>query len=369
MELSQFLLAWRTTPLHDREVIDALVDPNHAGPSPALQAALGRWPGRHYWSDEPDGRHLVLTRPAAPPRRERWWLHVTLLLATLVTTTFAGAIFAGSIPYDNPVNLLFGSYPIPEGVVRAWGTGLVFSLPLLAFLLAHELGHYLTARWYQLDVSLPYFIPVPLVPSFIGTMGAFIRLRTVLSDRRQLLDVGAAGPVAGFVVALPVLWAGLAQSRVLPGHPGPGGMFLPMGEWNVGIGDSLITLLLRHLVHPGAGALLLSPLAFAGYMGMFITTINLVPVSQLDGGHILFAALPRWHQRVALAFWLVALALGVYWVGWLVWGVLVLALSRGRLGHPPVLDAYRPLPRSRPALAWAAAVLFAITFAPVPFKV
>ncbi|HUL02580.1 MAG TPA: site-2 protease family protein [Gemmatimonadales bacterium] len=369
MELRGFLLAWRTTPLHDREVIDALVDPIHAGPSPALLAALARWPGRYYWSDEPDGRHLVLTRLGARPRRERWWLHLALFLATLVTTTFAGAILAGAIPYDNPLDLLVGSYPIPDGVVRAWETGFAFSLPLLAFLLAHEFGHYLTARWYQLDVSPPYFIPVPLFPTFIGTMGAFIRLRTVLSDRRQLLDVGAAGPLAGFVVALPVLWIGLLRSHALPGHPGAGGMLLPMGDWNISIGDSLITLVLRHLVHPGAAAVLLSPIAFAGYMGMFITALNLVPISQLDGGHILFAALPRWHQRVALAFWFVALALGLFWVGWLVWGVLVLALSRGRLGHPPVLDSYRPLPRSRPALAWASAVLFAITFTPVPFKV
>ena len=369
MELSEFLLAWRTTPLHDREVIDALVDPAHGGPSPGLAAALARWPGHYYWSDEPDGRHLVLTRPSATARRERWWLHAALFFATLITTTFAGAVFAGAIPYDNPIDLLLGTYPVPPGIVHAWLAGLAFSLPLLAILLCHELGHYLTARWYQLDVSPPYFIPVPLVPSFIGTMGAFIRLRTVLADRRQLLDVGAAGPLAGFAVALPVLWVGVAESVAPPGHPGAGGMLLPLGDWNLGVGDSLVTLVVRHLTHPGAPAILLSPLAFAGWIGMLITMLNLLPIAQLDGGHVLFAALPRWHQRVALAIWVFVVALGWFWRGWLVWGLLVLVLSRGRLGHPPVLDSYRPLPRSRPVLAWAAAVLFLITFAPVPFQI
>jgi Zn-dependent protease len=369
VDLSGFLLAWRTTPLHDREVVDALVDPAHAGPSPALAAALAHWPGRYYWSDEPDGRHLILTRRPGLPRRERWWLHVALFLATLATTTFAGAVFAGAIPYDNPFDLFIGTYPLPFHLLHALRSGLAFSLPLLAILLCHEMGHYLTARWYELDVSPPYFIPVPLVPSFIGTMGAFIRLRTVLADRRQLLDVGAAGPLAGFAVALPVFWVGLVQSPAPPGHPGAGGMLLPLGDWNLGVGDSLITLLLRHLAHPGAPALLLSPLAFAGWIGMLVTMLNLLPIAQLDGGHVLFASLPRWHQRVAFLFWLLALGLGWLWWGWLVWGLLVFALSRGRLGHPPVLDSYRPLPPSRPPLAWAAALLFAITFIPVPFTI
>jgi Zn-dependent protease len=368
VNLSDFLLAWRTTLLPDREVIDALVDPAHAGPSPALAAALERWPGSYYWSDEPGGRHLVLTRPLAR-RRERWALHAALFLATLLTTTFAGAVLAGTIAYDNPLDLFTGTYPLPPHAARAWAAGLAFSLPLLAVLLCHELGHYLTARRYDLDVSPPYFIPVPLVPSFIGTMGAFIRLRTVLSDRRQLFDVGVAGPIAGFVVALPVLAVGLVLSRPLPGHGSLTGLLLGLDGDTAVLGDSLVTLALRHLVHPGASAVLLHPAAFAGWVGMFVTMLNLLPIAQLDGGHILYGALPRWHQRVALAFWLLVVALGWFWRGWLVWGLAVLVLSRGRLGHPPVLDAHRPLPRSRRALAWAALALFAVTFAPVPFRI
>jgi len=369
MQLSEFLVAWRTTVLPDREVVDALVDRAHSAPSPDLARALERWPGRHYWSGERDGRHLILTRRLGRPRRERWALHAALFLGTLLTTTFAGAVLAGTIPYGNPFDLFTGAYPVPPGLARAWVSGLMFSVPLLAILLCHELGHYLTARWYQLDVSPPYFIPVPLVPSFIGTMGAFIRLRTMLADRRQLFDVGVAGPLAGFAVALPVLWIGLARSQPLPGHGELAGMLLAIGGETAGLGDSLVTLALRHLTHGDAPTLLLNPLAFAGWVGMFVTMLNLLPISQLDGGHILYGALPRWQSRVALGFWLLILCLGWFWRGWLVWGALVLVLSRGRLGHPPVLDAYRPLPRTRRWAAAAAILLFAITFAPVPFRI
>lgn len=369
MDLRAFLLAWRTTTLHDREVIDALVDPAHAGPSPGLHEALKRWPGHAYWSDEREGRHLILTRPTARRRRERWALHVGLFLATLITTTFAGAVLTGAIPDANPFDLFIGGYPLPPNLLHAWATGLVFSVPLLAILTCHELGHYVTARWYLLDVSPPYFIPVPLFPSFIGTMGAFIRLRTLLSDRRQLLDVGVAGPIAGFAIALPVLWIGLALSQPPPGHGQLGGMLLAIGSYNYALGDSLITLALRWITHGGTRTLLLHPLGFAGWVGMFVTMLNLLPISQLDGGHIVFAVLPRLYTRVALVCWALILALGWFWIGWLVWGFVVLILSRGRLIHPPVLDAYRPLPPSRRWLAWAGMVLLVITFAPVPFRI
>ena len=274
MQLSEFLLAWRTTLLRDREVVDALVHPAHAAPSAALALALERWPGHYYWSDEPDGRHLILTRPLGRPRRERWPLHGVLFLATLLTTTFAGAVLAGAIPYANPIDFFSGGHIALSAFARAWSKGLAFSLPLLA-----------------------------------------------------------------------------------------------IGGDTAGLGDSLVTLALRRLVYGGAPALLLSPLAFAGWVGMFVTMLNLLPISQLDGGHILYAALPRWHGRVALALWLPLLVLGKFWWGWWVWLVLVLALSRGRLGHPPVLDAYRPMPPSRRPIAWSALGLFALTFAPVPFRI
>ncbi len=362
MSLTRFLLAWRTIPLRDREVVDALVDPAHAGPplSPQLAQALAAWPGSYYWSDEPDGRHLVLTRPVSPRPHERWGLHALLFAATLFTTTLGGAIIAGAV---DPGLLLQ-----PAAWIRDWTAGLSFSLPLLAILLCHELGHYITARRYGLDVSPPYFIPAPPVFVWIGTLGAFIRLRTVLTDRRQLIDVGAAGPIAGFLVALPVLWIGLAHSTPITGPSGVHGMIFWFGGAPAAqLGDSLVSLLVRRLAAPSATALTMHPMALAGWLGLFVTTLNLLPIAQLDGGHILFAALPRWQARAARVFWIGIMLLGVLWEGWLIWGVVVLVLSRGRLGHPPVLDVYRPLPPSRRRLAWVSLALFVVTFTPVPF--
>ena len=365
MSLTPYLTAWRTTPLHDREVVDALVDPAHTGPSSDLAAALRGWPGTYYWSDEPDGRHLVLTRPTQVRPRDAWLLHAALGLATLFTTTLTGATIAGAIPPD--VSVLFNPGAWDLAFFRAWTAGFGFSLPLLAILLCHELGHYLTARHYQLDVSPPYFIPGAPAPLGIGTFGAFIRLRTVLTDRRQLLDVGAAGPIAGFVIALPILWIGVAQSQPLH-EGGVGGMLVAFGGPLLPLGDSGVTLLVRHFAMRDAPTVILNPMAFAGWLGMFVTMINLLPMAQLDGGHILYATLPRWHRRVAVGFWGAIMLLGWLWPGWLFWGFVVLVLSRGRLAHPPVLDAYRPLPRSRRWLAWGSLVLFLATFAPIPFR-
>lgn len=361
MTLTRFLLAWRTIPLRDREVVDALVDPNHAGPSPELAQALQAWRGSHYWSDEADGRHLVLTHPTAPPSRERWVMHALLFAVTLFTATLSGAVLSGAVS----VHFAFAVRHWGAAFLHGWSGGLSFSLPFLAILLCHELGHYVTARRYHLDVSPPYFIPGPPAPVGIGTLGAFIRLRTILTDRRQLLDVGAAGPFAGFLVALPVLWIGFVLSR--PTESGASGMevWLPDGAaWH--IGDSIVTHVVRRLAVGDTPGLVLHPTAIAGWFGMFVTALNLLPMAQLDGGHILYAALPRRHEWLGRGFWVAIMLLGwFFWSGWLVWGVLVLVLSRGRLGHPPVLDAYRPLPPSRRWLAWASLALFLATFTPM----
>lgn len=361
MTLTRFLSAWRTTPLHDREVIDALVDPAHAGPPPSaeLAAALRAWPGTYYWSDDRDGRHLVLTRPA-PRVREAWWTHALLFAAVLFTMTLSGAIVVGAIPLS------------PSGwsagvMLRGLAHGLSFSLPLLAILLCHELGHYLIARRYQLSVTPPFFIPGAPAPFGIGTFGAFIRLRTIVSDRRQLLDVGIAGPIAGFVVALPLLWWGIAHSQPWPDSPMPG-MATPWAGEALAPGDSAVTWLIRAFMWGTATPIQLHPTALAGWFGMFVTMLNLLPMAQLDGGHILYAAFPSLHRSVARGFWVFIMLLAWFSVTWLIWGLAVLVLSRGQLGHPPVLDAYRPLPKSRYWLAWMSLVLFLLTFSPVPFR-
>ena len=359
MSLTRFLLAWRTTPLHDREVIDALVDPVHAAPSAELGGALREWPGSYYWSSEPDGRHLVLTRPTVKPR-ERWLTHVVLFLAALFTTTMSGAIIVGALPPS--LDVLFNPAAWTFGFFRALSTGFSFSIPLLAILLCHEMGHYLTARRYQLNVSPPFFIPSPPTPYGIGTFGAFIRLRTVLTDRRQLLDVGAAGPLAGFVVTVVVLWYGLAHSGVLESTSHG----MSVEGWAQTLGDSPLTLLLRRFTHTDGGEVLLHPTALAGWFGVYVTLLNLLPIAQLDGGHILYAMLPRFQRQVARGFWVLIVVLGYFSTSWLVWGLVVLVLSRGQFGHPPVLDAYRPLPKSRIWLFLASVLLFVLTFIPIP---
>ena len=359
MSLIPYLVAWRTTPLHDREVVDALVDPAHAAPSAELQKALRDWPGSYYWSNEPDGRHLVLTRPTSQ-HKEAWKTHVVLFLATLFTTTLSGAVLLGTLPPSMSVLLNPTAWDL--GFFRALAKGLPFSLPLLAILVSHELGHYLTARRYQLNVSPPFFIPGFPTPYGIGTFGAFIRLRTVLNDRRQLIDVGAAGPLAGFLVTVPVLWYGLVHSNVVVSTS----HVMTVEGLAQTFGDSLLTLILRQLTGTLDGVVNLHPTAVAGWFGVYVTLLNLLPIAQLDGGHILYAAMPRVQRHVARVFFLLILVLGYWSQSWLFWGAVVLLLSRGRFGHPPVLDAYRPLPRSRIWLFAASVLLFALTFIPIP---
>jgi membrane-associated protease RseP (regulator of RpoE activity) len=284
------------------------------------------------------------------------------LVATLCLTTLSGAVIAGGLRPD--FGLLYNPAAWDLAFFRGWATGFSFSLPLLAILFCHEMGHYLTARHYQVNVSPPFFIPGPPAPIAIGTLGAFIRLRTILNDRRQLLDIGVAGPIAGFVVALPVLWIGLAHSQVFASESGATGMQVSLG-WGMALGDSVVTLLLRHFTHTG-GAVVLSPMAFAGWLGMFVTMLNLLPIAQLDGGHILYAALPRAQRHVARFFFVLVVLLGYLSKSWFLWAFVVLILSRGQFGHPPVLDAYRPLPKSRIWLLVASLVLFALTFTPAP---
>jgi membrane-associated protease RseP (regulator of RpoE activity) len=364
--LPEFFLAARTVRLPDREIIEAVVDPVHAGPSPALAKLLQSWPGPAYWADEADGRRLVLVRPLPRPWRERWSVHALLALATLVTTMMAGAVLAGTWPYLGSLSDWMTWRGLDQ-LVPGW----TYAAPLMAILLAHELGHYLMARRYAIDVSPPFFIPAPMYPFLIGTLGAFIRLRSPPADRRQLFDVALAGPVAGLVVALPVLALGLGLSHPLPA-PWPAGMYARFGDYVLVLGDSVATLGLRALLGPAGGAglaLELHPAAFAGWIGLLVTMFNLLPMGQLDGGHIVYAALRRWHRAMAMAVWLGLVVLSYWWPGWALWAVVVFLVSRGRFIHPSVVDVYRPMPASRKWLAALALLLFVLTFAPVPLGV
>jgi membrane-associated protease RseP (regulator of RpoE activity) len=315
-----------------------------------------------------------------PPRRPRLLLHAGLFLATFITTTAAGSLFVhgqlgGGLGWE-------GILPIKDG--------LSYSVPLMLILLSHELGHYLVARLHGVDASLPYFIPLP--PSFgLGTMGAVIGMRNVTSDRKKLIDIGAAGPLAGLIVAIPVILYGLAHSQVGPLVAGG------MQE-----GNSLLYALLKHgskgaWLPDGHHDVFLHPTAWAGWAGLLVTMINLIPVGQLDGGHIATAYFGNGYNRfavrlhrflplgaVAVFLWvlhLVQVEANGHWdaaigasiaigaaLPWLVWYLLIRIVRRasGDVNHPPVDDV--PLPPSRRALFWLMVGVFVLVFMPVPFR-
>ena len=293
----------------------------------------------------------ALERPQVPT------LNVALFLLTLLTTTTAGAYMNGEeVPFLHPFAAL-----------AALSSGLSFSLPLMAILFAHEMGHYLTSRYHSVDTSLPYFIPAPPSLFIIGTFGAFIRMRAPARTRRVMFDIGAAGPWAGVLLAIPAVIIGLYLSDVTPLDKAAGGLEL---------GNSLLFLGLSHIVlgvDPSTVNVNLNPIAFAGWLGLFVTTLNLLPVGQLDGGHVIYALFPRHHRTISVLFVvscvlmvLVPLALGLtFWGGWLLWAVLSIALG---LGHPSTIDRNTPLNPRRAVAAWATVVLFIVTFSPVPLS-
>jgi membrane-associated protease RseP (regulator of RpoE activity) len=230
--------------------------------------------------------------------------------------------------------------------------GLPFSLTLMAILLAHELGHYLAAIYHGVDSSLPYFLPSP----FLGTFGAFIRVRSPIYSKRVLFDIGVSGPLAGFVFLLPALSVGLAFSKVIPNiaHQGNIHFGVPGLEW-----------LLASVIFPGVKSadLYLHPVARAAWVGMFATAMNLLPIGQLDGGHILYSFFPQRHRTVSKVLSLLLLPLGWFWGGWLLWGLVLLWLGRR---HPIIVDPTELSPGRR-TLGWFALAIFilCVTYAPI----
>ncbi len=302
----------------------------------------------------------------APAQRPRWLLAGVLFALTFLTTTTMGAVWvlytSTQETTDLPLLLL------PQTVARVWSDpallrlGLSFSIPALFILLCHELGHYLACRRYRLPATLPYFLPLPLG---VGTLGAFIKIKVAIRTKRELFDVGVAGPVAGFVALIPFLVAGIAWSRPIPlsqvADPTGAGVTLLVP------GRSLAVLGLERLFHGPVGSgqvLQLHPFALAAWFGLLATALNLIPLAQLDGGHILYAALGRVQRRLALGIWMLLLGAALFvWPGWMLWCVVTLVLG---LHHPPVDDEARPLSPGRRRLAWIAGAIFLLSFMPVP---
>jgi membrane-associated protease RseP (regulator of RpoE activity) len=268
------------------------------------------------------------------------YLHIFLFIVTVITTLIAGALQEG-------INLL-------EQPASIW-RGIPFSFTLLLILGTHELGHYVMSKKHRVDVTLPYFIPAP---SFIGTFGAVIKMKSPMLDRRTLLDVGVAGPFAGMIVAIPVLVVGLILSDVVP-HAGTEGIRL---------GSCILFSGLNWIVNgpmPDNASLMLHPVAFSGWIGLLVTSLNLIPAGQLDGGHVAYAVFGSKQRIVAKVFMGVLLLLGVVgWTGWLVWFVLLLFLG---IHHPPVVYDWIPLDRKRKITGMIALGVFVLTFMPKPF--
>jgi membrane-associated protease RseP (regulator of RpoE activity) len=264
------------------------------------------------------------------PRRKfqnRVWLHTLLLLLT------------------------FGSTWLVAGPA--------YAVTVIGILGAHELGHYFACRYYDVDASLPYFLPFPL--SYFGTLGAVIKIREPIPTKRMLFDIGIAGPIAGFLVTVPALFLGIAMSRVIPIEPG--------GLW---FGEPLLIKAAAYVIwgpFPADHTLEMSSVAYAAWFGMLATALNLFPVGQLDGGHIAYAVLGRRSTYVTVAMVGVAAALCFVSANWIVWTVLmVVMLIVVGPRHPRTFDEHVPLDSRRRALAAFAVFMFAVCFTPVPIE-
>jgi Zn-dependent protease len=312
---------------------------------------------------EKDKQLIYAVQGRVNPRPRPIWLNVVLFIATVISVLMLGTNMAINEIASNPEV----SDAVIEGLINnflleMW-RGLPYAISILLILGAHELGHYFAARRHKLAVTLPYFIPAPpfIIPSPLGTFGAFIQLREPMKNRKVLLDVGAAGPFAGLIFAIPILFIGLATSQT--------------GEIHVGglvEGNSIFYALSKIIVFgqflPAGGQdVYLNQVAWAGWVGLLVTALNLIPIGQLDGGHILYSLVGDWARRLYFPFIGGVILLTILFSdAWLFW--LILLLLFGRVYATP-LDAITPLNRRRKVWAVVGLIVFAVTFVPVPFTI
>ncbi len=270
-------------------------------------------------------------------------IHLVLFLLTFVSTLAVGAIHSGVDPVKEPQNIL---------------QGLPFSFSLLLILLVHEFAHYITSRRYGIEASLPYFIPAP---TLFGTLGAFIKMRSGITTKNALMDIGSSGPIAGFVVSVAAVFFGLQYSEIRAIPFDTDGMMV--------LGDSLLFTALTRIVLgniPDAYGIYLHPAAFAGWIGLFVTSLNLIPAGQLDGGHISYAILGERHGLLSKAVIGLLVVMGYFFQGWLIWAALLYFLGSK---HPPILLPEMPLDPNRKAVGMIALLIFILTFIPIPVSI
>lgn len=295
--------------------------------------------------------------PPPVPRRDRIWLHVLLFLLTVFTTTFVG----GALYFSHVGGFTANDRELNLTELPFYLNGLWYSASILAILGCHEMGHYVACRRYGVDATLPFFLPAPL--PLTGTLGAFIRIRSRIPSKKALFDIAIAGPIAGFVVAIPTLFLGLMMSTIER---------VPEDFEGMELGEPLLFRAAAWLVFGDLDdnlSINMHPMAFAAWFGLLATALNLFPIGQLDGGHISHAVLGRKSSYVTLA--MVACAIGLTFVStsWLVWTILmVLMLFAMGPHHPPTLDEYTPLDRARVVLAFIALVMLIVCFTPAPIE-
>ncbi len=278
-------------------------------------------------------------------RRRPHIVNIVLFIVTVFTTTLMGGFL---------VNRATDSW------IVYFLSGWVFSLPLMTILLVHEMGHYVMGRLHNMDVSPPYFIPAP-PPIPLGTFGALIRIRSPIPDRTALIKIGAWGPVAGSLTALPLLLLGMGLSETKPPNPDFQGFAL---------GTSVIQEIFLYLIWGGFSesmdtVVVFHPTAIAAWAGLLVTALNLLPIGQLDGGHVVYALFgPKVARLIGFGVFAALVPLGVFlWPGWLFFGLIVLFLG---LKHPAPVDPYTPPDHPGKLVGWAAIALFVLTFVPAP---
>ena len=274
-------------------------------------------------------------------------VHWILFLLTIFTTLLAGAIMEGAQIFSNPLEIF---------------KGIPFSFTLLFILGTHEFGHYYYAQKHRVDATLPYFIPAPPFLFLIGTFGAFIKIKSPIYRKDALLQIGAAGPIAGFIIAVPALIIGLLLSEVIEKNDIQGAIIL---------GDSILMKILTFITHPGlleSQDIMLHPIAFAGWIGLLVTMLNLLPIGQLDGGHIAYAMLGEKQDIIGKLAFLLLIPLSFFSINWLIWGILLLLLMRS-VKHPPIQDIHVPLSYKDKRIGYACLIIFILCFIPAQFKI
>jgi membrane-associated protease RseP (regulator of RpoE activity) len=326
-----------------------------------------------------DSRHsIILIDGVIQPKPSNPWINLGLFILTIFSVLLAGTIYgySGPLPDNLPEMLI----TLSKNILVGWP----FALSMLGILVAHEFGHYLAARHHKTAVTLPYFLPFPF--SAFGTMGAFIQLKQPPKNKNILLDIGVAGPLAGLVIAIPVLIYGLSTSQV---HRLP--QVLPPGQGFEG--NSILYLILKYAVHgkllpqpAGYGGTIpvlywiryfftgmplprggfdvtINQIAWAGWAGLLVTALNLIPAGQLDGGHLLYVLIGRKARKLLPIMIIVIAILGIFWMGWWIWAALLFFL--GRTNAEP-LDQIAPLEPRRKAIAILGLIIFVLVFTPVP---